>query len=344
MSASETAPSRDNRPMVYGEEGKFVYRASSCGSCIKALIAARMGMEPEARSDALERIAEEGNLHEGAVIAYLTNNGFLIEDRQNELEIALPSAVIRGHCDGTATNNSGETLYDYLNRPIEQGRKFLLEIKSMGRSVFDRFLDKGIDDDSFYRYAVQISLYMYKTKLPGMLVAKCRDDGRTVVVLYEKPPIEPRLIIQRMIKVEFAAREGKLPDQCDRKDFFCSYRYLCDRPDSKLATGINEVALNAWAKQYAEAVEMEKKYASIKDAARSNLLQLLNYEPSDLNKDKVAGLKISSGKYIVNAYVAERESVSLDILRKMLGPEIVNPYVSRSRYPVLRVKEKSKDA
>ena len=330
--------------MVYGEEDRFVYRASSCGACIKALVAARMGMEPVAKPDWLERVAEEGILHESAVINSLITMGYDITERQLEVEILLPSAVIRGHCDGKIVNALGIYLQDSLGNTIKPGVQHLLEIKSMGKSVFERWTAKRFDDESFNRYAVQLSLYMHDTKLPGMLVAKCRDDGRICITVYPTPPINPADIIRRMIKVEFAAREGKLPAECDKKDFFCSYPYLCDRPDRDIVTGVNEVALNAWAKQYREAAEQEKKYVAIKEEARGNLLSLMRYVPSDQKDPKITGLKIQSGRFTVSAYENERESISIDKLRSAFGPDAINPYVSISRFPVLRVKEKEADA
>lgn len=334
--------------MVYGEEGKFVYRASAAGNCIRALVAARLGFDPLPTPELLERAGNEGRLHEPAVIDYLSKLGWKIYGQQKEIEIPLPTAVIRGHIDGIGEfgfsdkvdflTHNGYTLTrdsNGLTNPV------LVEVKTMSKSVFSRWESRFFEDEYFHRYAVQTSLYMYATGYPMLMAVKRRDDGLIKTYYYPEPPLKPGDVIRRILAAEKYAQAGDLP-KCDKDDFFCSYKYLCDKPqiEAKQQVTINEVAVQAWAKKYNEANSLKKKYEALEKEARQYLLGVANYTPSELGQEKVKGLKIISGKFQVSIYEGERESVSVKDMRDTFG-DVVNDFVKTSRYPVVRVTERS---
>lgn len=340
-----SVPARDERPMVYGEAERFVYRMSACGSCVRALVAARLGFQPEPAPRALEEAAEEGALLEPGVLEHLEREGWRIADRQREVEIPLPSALIRGHVDGIATREGGEVLVgDRLVRP---GERLVVEVKTMSRAVFARWLAGGFEDNYFRRYAVQVSLAMHATGLPGLYVVYCRErpeppGGRWSVRVLDEPPVPVQDILLRMAEVEFAARRGELPP-CDTEHrSFCPYRYLHeDEGEAEAPEGLNEVAFAQWARQYVEAQEMIRKYEAIRDAARERLLRVCGYRPSDPSSPERVSIRVRVGAWTATVYEQVRETCDLARLRAELG-ERAEEFIRKSRFAVLRLTATSR--
>src|SRR3990167_4153134 len=118
----------DNRPIVYQEGDKWVYRASAVGRTIRCLLLARKGYTPLSAPDYLEKAAEAGTHYEGIVKARLRTDGYRIGGEQRFVEIPVGDrAIIRGHLDaGYITSASDET----------ESEPFMLEIKSMSDKVY----------------------------------------------------------------------------------------------------------------------------------------------------------------------------------------------------------------
>ena len=115
---------------------KPIYRMSSAGKCPRALSAIRLGYEPEAAPEWLERAAEEGNWHEDRIKQGLREGDgettkLDVYDEQLELTLEYPSFTLIGHIDGKVRNIP---YYFNVNAPENK----LLEIKTMSQFEFDR--------------------------------------------------------------------------------------------------------------------------------------------------------------------------------------------------------------
>jgi hypothetical protein len=119
----------------------FIYRASELGGCEKALIAKRMGYEPDQsvyskQGGRMTTIFKEGDLHETAIVEQYKANDDDITCQQFEINIPIvPGVIVQGHLDGV------------ISRPTdpEFGRSRVLEIKSMGDGPFKEFKRHRMD-------------------------------------------------------------------------------------------------------------------------------------------------------------------------------------------------------
>ena len=77
----------DDRAIGYREDNNSIYRASGSGSCVRAIVAAMQGYE-ENRSQFAGRVmdtaATEGNLHEGAIVEALKEQGWKVKGSVRE--------------------------------------------------------------------------------------------------------------------------------------------------------------------------------------------------------------------------------------------------------------------
>src|SRR5690606_24133379 len=95
---------RDDRPIVYTEGHRRVYRASALGSCLRALVAAGLGMTPSEPHEVMMRAAEFGTRHDAGILEWLQRHkGFRIVEQQVPVELVVGSRyVLRGHVDAIA--------------------------------------------------------------------------------------------------------------------------------------------------------------------------------------------------------------------------------------------------
>jgi hypothetical protein len=216
----------DNRSIAYQEGDVSIYRASGVGSCVTALVAAKMGHK-EARTQyagtILSDAAREGNLHEGAVVDTLEKEyGWRWSGGQDLVEMqVIPKVIIRGHIDGMVI-------------PKGMRKERLLEVKTMSRDRFKKWMGLGKDarsrllTDEFAKYAWQISAYMHAYGLPAMYVVKNRDSGKLDISEISTPPIDKRTIRKKIIEVEMWFKRDEMPpcDALSSDQFFCPYPYL----------------------------------------------------------------------------------------------------------------------
>lgn len=87
----------DNRPSVYYEGEKTVYRASSFGIPLRSLVAARLGYEPQGPPTIVREAAEEGHRMEPVVKNILAEP---VHHEQREVEFEHGLVIVRGHIDG----------------------------------------------------------------------------------------------------------------------------------------------------------------------------------------------------------------------------------------------------
>src|SRR5438445_10756925 len=136
-----------------------VYRASGLGHCLRGLVAARKGLAPKPFSDdTLKRFAE-GNRLEEPILREVASRGYIISDRQLEVNIPITKRIaVRGHIDGIA---------------FDGVQKWVIDAKSASTKSFNNFLTHGMNAFDSYRW--QLSVYMIALELSGMMAFK--DKG-----------------------------------------------------------------------------------------------------------------------------------------------------------------------
>lgn len=212
----------DNRPSVYVEDDKVIYRASSVGDCTRALVASSMGHEERRGKEVnelLSRSANEGNLHEDAVRQLLVKEGWEVLGEQDVTEVrVLPGVFIRGHTDGVMLSPDGEEM--------------LLEVKTMSTKQFAKWQTGQFKQ--FPKYAYQISCYMRGHRgLDVMYMVKRREDGMIsrLVIPGDEPPVSWGKVAAKVALSERARKKGDYP-KCDvANQWGCPFWYLHDEVD-----------------------------------------------------------------------------------------------------------------
>lgn len=301
----------DDRPSVYVEGDRVIYRASAVGGCLRSLVACRLGYAPLPFDDASELRMAEGNLHEPAVINHLENDGWVIVDQQREVELVIGDRiVIRGHIDGAGGRG-----------PSAPAR--VVEVKAMGQDPYNEWLARGFDGNQ--RYGTQLSVYMAALGLPGLMVAKNRNTGYVHVTEVDEPPVPVATIKARVARIEAIARTGELPD-CDVASLWgCPFRYLHDQKDLDSVTTVDDQEVDALAAAYDHARTLATQADAMKKTARDHLAEVVR-----------ARGKVRTGRWSVSCAMEKKTRVDLNKLRAEID---VSPYEIASEVETVRVSE-----
>lgn len=216
----------DDRPSGYQEGKTTVYRASSMGMCLTALVASRLDYKPdrpEFQQKILTNAAKEGNLHEDAISEELKSEyGYRVWGSQDSFDMkVIPGVVVRGHIDGFCI-------------PKGARNHRLLEIKTMSKNRFAKWKRLGsirtrLTSDEFSSYGYQISTYMQAhDNMPVIYVVKNRDSGELTIDELKLPPYPWKEIKKKIIKAEMWVKRGELPtcEASSSDQFFCPFPYL----------------------------------------------------------------------------------------------------------------------
>lgn len=169
---------------------------------------------------------EEGNLHEGAVIERLREQGWIISRQQEELNKELTGfgVVVQTHPDGIIQwphrdKDSGIA--------IESDSPLLLEVKSMGDASFKDWKNRGWSNPGLMqKYKWQVSVGMNILNMPLMFVVKNRNSGEMDTDFVRLPFYTWAEIVARITLVEIAAKNDDLPELCDWRMYPCPWNYL----------------------------------------------------------------------------------------------------------------------
>lgn len=310
---------RDDRPDVYPEGDAWVYRASALGSCLRALVAARLGYEREGWTPKpLQQAAEQGQQQEPKVLAELQGLGYTVVSRQQTVELAFLAGsrrvILRGHTDAITQNGAD---------------RFVVEVKTMSPEVAHRFLTRGFGDPYFRRYAYQASFYVYRTGLPMLYAVKERESGDLVPRIVATPPVRLDAILARVRAVEQAAASGSLPD-CDQEGGWCPYRYLCQhRADAAPTTdGEQAEAVDLWAGVYLKALEDERRAQEAKAQAKAKLEEL------SPGRDPLV-----TGRFRVRWLASSRTDYDTKAMERKLPPEVLAPFRKVTEIKRISVEE-----
>ena len=293
------------------------FRMSSVGACIRALAAARLGYEPIPDSESSIIVMRESSRHEDMVVEDLRAEGYEIErggicpicpDERKGIHIELDSLVhLTGHLDGRITVN---------------GEAYPLEIKALGRFIFDKFKRFGFRD--FLGYASQIVVYMEAEKKPAFYVVKSRDTGEQLrfSVPYKgaaipnmrviEAPVDLDTIMTNLALCEIAVQEGVLPECSITPNQWCGFRYLhagFEKPE--VIPDVSTAELEEAAALYREGLSLRNMGEDRLEHAKQVLTDYAKKTP----KYKVGGVSVS--------YRGERtkDFISEDELKKLLTPE-----------------------
>lgn len=301
----------DDRPSVYVEGDRVVYRASAVGGCLRALVACRLGYDPLPFDDNSELRMAEGVLHEPAVLERLEGDGWVVVDQQREVELVIGDRiVIRGHIDGAGGRG-----------PDDAAR--VVEVKAMGQNPYNDWLANGFAGNR--RYAIQLSVYMAALGLPGLMVVKNRNTGHVHLTEVDEPPIPIPQIKARVARVEAIARTGELPD-CDATSLWnCPFRYLHDQKDLTSTVVVDDAEVDALAAAYDHARVLATQADGMKKTARDHL--------ADAVRDRG---KVRTGRWSVSCSMQTRKTVDMAKLKAEVD---VSPYEVASEVETVRVSE-----
>lgn len=229
----------DDRPIVYRDQGRWVYRASAIGGCPRGLLAARRGYQALPAPDWLQHAADAGNDAEQYALKWLRAQGYQLESLQQAVEWPVGTAVIRGHIDGIARYVRADARRD----PQAVADQRVVEVKSMSAKVFGEWRRYGFA--AFPRYAAQLSIYMAALKLPALYVIVKRDSaGRPQDVVMQKiqePPWPLAQVVRRVLQIErWAADDGPTVSwpPCETAyTGWCAWQYLHDAANAEDSVG-----------------------------------------------------------------------------------------------------------
>lgn len=313
----------DDSPIAYvRDDGAVAIRASASGMCGRALWAVLDGIEPTADPEYLTRAAEEGNIHEPHVREKISEQlGRKVYGDQETLELWIipKKLVIVGHCDGFVEAEEGTGLAPDL-----------LEVKTMSRNVFDRWMAGGFESQP--KYAWQISSYLLAAGwrddevLGAVYAAKRRDDGLIDVRYIEEPPVSFKEIRSKMLKVYRAWKLDEMPD-CDlppKQRYPCPVFFLHDEEIGEDDEHEVEEApdLDALAAEYVELSETEKYAKKRKKDIKAQI------EAEYRNGRDVFGTE----HYRIKVQHVDRESLDKAALVSEKGEDFIKPYLKDSGY------------
>lgn len=248
----------DNRPKVYQEGGQWVYRASSLGSCTRALLFARRNIEPLPPPEWLQEKFDQGNMMEATLMAqFAEDHNVVVEGDQLEIELhTSPTTLVRGHIDGMARINN---------------KRVVVDAKFLGATLFNGLRDKGIT--AFQHYAWQTSVYCHALEADEWCLAMgLKDDtGKwtgDMHYLFGTPTYSRDDIVARVTEIEAYTGSDILPACPTPLDYPCPYYHLHDDDDEVVdLEGLEADLLRDTWRLYEKAKELENKAKQLKEDA-----------------------------------------------------------------------------
>lgn len=166
------------------------------------------------------RIFETGNIYESRIISYINNlNNWEVRDCQKSIE----SGIVRGNIDGIAVNN---------------GIKYLLEIKTSAQRYFSKLLKSGVKE-AFIKHYIQIQIYMMLLGLKKTIylcVNKNTDEIYEEIV--ELDESQANMYIHRIKEIAY---EDSIPDKISENPAYficksCPYHKFCHEGEQIMPT------------------------------------------------------------------------------------------------------------
>lgn len=240
-------------------------RASECGNpCIRFLVLSRLHSDKKALHDVgLQRIFDEGNLHEFAVLRELQDAGFQIIEQQRPFE--WKKFRLTGRIDAKISIN---------------GTAIPLEIKSCSPNIFQHILNLPPEEmtKSKYswvrRYPGQIMAYMLMDgKEEGIIIFKNKSTGEKCQKNFKLDLEYTEEILKKLERVNECIAKNEIPpvevsEECKRCGFMKTMCY----PDQDYGPGFDlisdeevEVKLIRWDELKEKAKEYEELDKELKE-------------------------------------------------------------------------------
>lgn len=247
-----------------------VYRASSLGYSLEALVAPHLGFEAVEPPAFLKAAFDEGNRIEPLAIAKLNDMGWTVTVQQEdmnavgdwqievELEVIPGIAKVIGHLDGICSHSAGDSM--------------VLEVKSMAGKAWEDFERHGWDSRSplIEKYKWQASAYMLATGLAHYMVAWNKDTEELYIIDTYEPFYTISDIAAKLAKAEEYIEKGLVPDGCT--DFPCPYYYL--HPPKDEVAKVDDDELEELLQSWLSYDMIEKNAKKVKDEYRASILAL----------------------------------------------------------------------
>lgn len=246
-----------------------IYRASSLGYSLEALVAPHLGFETVEPPEFMAKAFAEGHRIEPLAIQKLWDLGWTVRERQKELnavgdyqievelEVIPGVAKIVGHLDALL-EQLGETTS-------------VIEIKMMADQSWKSFKKHGWNAPGLVqKYKWQASAYMLATGLAHVMVAWNKDTEELHIVEQLEPFYTISDIAQKLGKAEAFITAGLVPDGCE--DFPCPYYYL--HPPKEQVEKVEEPELENLLNSWLTWDKAEKLAKGEKDAIRRDILAL----------------------------------------------------------------------
>lgn len=323
----------NDQPDIYFENGFTIYRASALYSCMRSLVATRMGIEGQGglyesgHGAKIGQIFNEGHLHEPDILERVSKKyGVTVQSQQEPVEIdLLPNIKVRGHIDARTDGNGdnpGNFSADLIVEPS------VIEAKALGSSTYKTWLAQHLD--GFPRYKGQLSTYMIATGLHGLMAVKDRNTGQMDTQVYTEPPLSISDLRRRVLLIETAAQEEEFP-ACDYKQFPCAHAFLHEEEELTETTSADDELITMLADEYDRARMVEERAKKKKSELREKLITTLGengkWENESLsvrtNKaakkimDQTLAKKILSEEGIpADAYMKDSDSQTVTVKRK----------------------------
>lgn len=200
----------DQRGWYYAEDGVGIYRASSFGSCIRSLTAARLGEPETPLGKSLQAAMDASSDAESVAVTELerqTGGTVIWQQKTVELPVIYGSdgVRIRGHIDG-----------------LWQEEDDIIEIKSLSKRNFDIYNTKGLPGLGWLgeKYRWQAGIYGHATQRNVRMVifnkAFLENPELDSLIIDPAMPaaffVSMDLIRARIADIERYAAEDEYPD------------------------------------------------------------------------------------------------------------------------------------
>ena len=217
---------RDNRPAVYVEGDNVIYRASAIGRCLRALWAARNGMERMPIPDIVQMGMDEGTNLESTILELLYEKHHWTFSHQPQFEVELNVGAFNGHTLIVRGKMDEMGCPADPNVPNTLQKHLPIDVKAFTNDECERFrreLWAG-----FPQYAWQQSVYAHGTGNNCFYMPIFNKGTLEIepwsLVLYQAPFTRDQ-IYDRILTVEEAYEANDMPKECP-SDYACSYPYL----------------------------------------------------------------------------------------------------------------------
>lgn len=269
-------------PSVLVTDTRITYRASTLGSCLRRLLASRLGMDATPPPESLQKVFDEGHVLEPVILQKLVELGWVLEPGSAQKEMNLHLG-----------NNGTQELYlsghiDALGTPPGGKHYVPIDAKAFAQSTMDNFLGNGIE--AFPHYAWQMSAYCEGFGTNGFAMPLYNKATKELTVReFPSHPYSYEDIQNRIYTIEeYAADHVSVMSLPCPQDWGCPYAYL---HEGRSVDAIPDAA-TPLLDSYLLAKRKRDTYAKAVDALAGSILKVLPYT-DDLRSFSRAGITIS---------------------------------------------------